>query len=135
MTTEYVEKIEGELKARFTKELKLRLPGFVTLQYSTAGAPDRSIVGAARQTNWEFKHGTPAFRSPGNQELECMRIAAAGHCRYVIWQEVAEVKKTIIAHPRDVFNRDGGWDIPAIAWCVGHDMRWLVEHVKREHGL
>jgi len=131
-----MKKIEGELKRQFTEELRRLAPGFLVLQYSTAGAPDRSIVGIGRQTNWEFKHATPSFDSPGNQELECTRIAAAGHCRYVLWHQVGDAKKTLIVHPKDVLRRDhGDWNIPSMAMCVGHDMRWLVEYVMKEHGL
>lgn len=39
-------KREAELKALFRREMRRRLPGFMLLQYATAGAPDREIVGA-----------------------------------------------------------------------------------------
>ena len=127
-------KREGELKSQFRKELARQLPGFVTLAYATAGAPDRSIIGAGRQTNWEAKHGTPAFVSPGSQELACLRLAAAGHCRYIIWQERNGVERTLIVHPKNVRDRQG-WTFDPDAWCVGFDMRWLVDQVKKAHGV
>jgi hypothetical protein len=127
-------KREAELKSSFGEELKRQLPGFLSLSYSTNGAPDREIVGAGITTRWEFKHATPTFRSPGDQELMCMRLAAAGHCRYVIWHEVKGIEKTMIAHPKEIHRRDG-WNIHAEAWCVGFDMKWLVSQIKKEHRL
>lgn len=154
-------KREGELKSLFGEELKRQAPGFLVLQYATNGAPDRSVVGNGRQTNWEAKHATPDFRSPGDQELMCCRLAVQGHCRYVIWLELParckdcgatsmsttcnvsgfacipseSIKKTVIAHPSEVFQKQGkGRFIRPIEWCVGFDMRWLVAQVLKEHG-
>lgn len=127
-----VPKQEAELKQAFTRELKRQLPGFLILHYATNGAPDREIVGGSVTTRWECKHGTPAFRSPGDQELMCMRLAAVAHCRYIIWDERRGFKKTLIVHPSEVFNRRE-WSFNAEAWCVGHNMRWLVEQVKKAH--
>jgi len=128
-------KREGELKSKFNSELK-RLPGFYVLQYATNGAPDRSIVGAGRQTNWEAKHGTPDFKSLGDQELLCCRLAVAAHCRYIIWQEThgSIGPKTMIVHPLKVMNRTS-WFVEAEAWCIGFDMRWLVDQIAKAHGV
>jgi hypothetical protein len=125
-------KYEAELKSLFYAELKRQLPGFYVLQYATNGAPDRSIVGSGRQTNWEGKHATPDFKSPADQELLCCRLAYAAHCRYIIWYEHGEVQKTMIVHPMKVMHRRGR-DLEAESWCVGFDMRWLVEQVRRAH--
>lgn len=129
-------KREAELKRAFTAKMKLLLPDFIMLQYSTAGAPDRSITANGRTTTWEFKHGTPQFKSPGIQELLCMRLAMEGHCRYVIWQEWQGIERTLIVHPRAVHHRTG-WDLHLVAeaLCGGFDMRWLVEQVRRAHLL
>lgn len=126
--------MEGELKSRFAAELKRQLPGFLVLHYATNGAPDRSIVGAGRQSNWEAKHATPAFRSPGDQELMCCRLAAASHCRYIIWHEHRGIQKTMIVHPLKVMHRNG-WNLEAEAWCTGFDMKWLVSEIRKVHGL
>ena len=125
-------KREAELKSLFGKELRRQLPGFYLLQYSTNGAPDRSVVGAGRQTNWEMKHGTPDFDSPGDQELMCARMAQASHCRYVVWQEQRGVQRTLIVHPKDVMNRSG-WNLVPEVFCVGFDMRWLVAQIRIAH--
>jgi hypothetical protein len=127
-------KREGELKSAFAREMKNRLPGFLVLQYATNGAPDRSVAGAGRQTNWEFKHGTPAFDSPGDQELECCRLAFVAHCRYIIWHEKNGIQKTMIVHPQKVMDR-ASWDLEAEVWTPGFDMRWLVEQVRKAHGI
>ena len=127
-------KREGELKSKFAQEMKRRLPGFYLLQYSTNGAPDRSIVGAGRQTNWEAKHGTPDFLSPGDQELLCCRMAAASHCRYIVWLERGAMRKTLIVHPLKIMNRVS-WNLEAETWCTGFNMTWLVSKVREAHGL
>ena len=127
-------KQEAKLKADFGKELALQLPGFVMLSYATAGGPDRTILGHGRQTNWEMKHATPDFVSPGRQELICMRMAGAGHCRYVIWYEHDGMQQTMIVHPRMVHFRTG-WNLEAEAWCIGFNHRWLVDQIRQAHGL
>ena len=126
-------KIEGELKSRFATELR-NLPGFYMLQYATNGAPDRTIIGAGRQTNWEMKHGTPDFLSHGDQELMCCRLAVAGHCRYVVWHEHRGSQKTMIVHPKEVMHRTS-WNLIPEAFCVGFDMRWLVNEIRKAHGV
>lgn len=127
-------KREAELKAMFTRELKRQLPRFIVQLFSSANSPDRSITGNGRTTHWEFKHGTPDFESPGGQTLFCARLAAQGHCRYVIWQEDARggVPRTLIVHPKMVLGRDSP-NIVAEDFCIDYDMRWLVEQVKRAH--
>lgn len=127
-------KREAELKSLFRRALIKRLPTFQMLQYSTVGAPDRSILGYGVQTNWEAKHGTPDFESPGNQELVCMRLAAASHCRYIIWQESADGvgQRTMIVHPIKVKFRNG-WTLEPETFCIGYDMKWLVEQVMKAH--
>lgn len=125
-------KREGELKSLFGKELKRQLPGFYMLQYSTNGAPDREIVGAGVSTRWEMKHATPDFLSPGDQELMCERLAFVAHCRYVVWWERGPIQKTMIVHPREVRQRVG-WNLVPEAFCVGFNMRWLVDQVRKAH--
>lgn len=125
-------KREGELKSLFGAEFKRQLTGFYMLHYATAGAPDRTIVGAGRQTNWEMKHGTPDFVSPGNQELLCCRLAQVAHCRYVVWYEHRGRQKTMIVHPEQIRCRTN-WQVTPEASCTGFDMRWLVEQIRKAH--
>lgn len=127
-------KREAALKSALFQELKRQLPEFRVLQYATAGAPDRSIVGGGFQSNWECKHGCPTFISPGNQELFCMRLAVAGHCRYILWTETANGanKRTLIIHPRAMHER-ASWTPEAEAACAGFNHRWLVDYIKQVH--
>jgi hypothetical protein len=128
-------KREAALKAAFFKDLKRQAPSFYVLQYSTAGAPDREIVGNGVTTRWEFKHACPTFTSHENQELFCTRLAVAGHCRYVFWWESSNGtgRCTMIVHPLKVLKRIGH-QLEAEARTDGFDHAWLVEQVKRAHG-
>jgi hypothetical protein len=129
-------KIEAQLKQQFTKELKRQLPGAVVLQYATNGAPDREVVYNGISTRWEFKHATPRFESPGIQELMCARLGAVSHCRYVIWHQWKDVKRTLIVQPQSVIGQNGsGRNIEPEAFCSGFDMQWLVNEVRKAHGV
>ena len=122
------ERIEAELKSAAMQELRYRHPNFVIVEYATVGAPDREVVGRGISTRWEFKHGTPSFTSVGIQELMMLRLSAAGHARYVIWEERRGIKRTLIVHPKDI----GG--LKPEAWCAGFDHKWLVEQIGKAHG-
>ncbi len=126
-------KREAALKSAWMRELDRQCPHYHVLRYATAGAPDRSIVGDGFQSNWEAKHATPYFSSRDNQELFCARLAAASHCRYVFWRETTKGtgKQTLIVHPRCVL--DGS--LTPEAWTSGYDHRWLVQQVKKAHGM
>ena len=129
-------KREGELKAAAMDELSTQCPTFLVLLQATAGAPDRAIVGNGKTSWLEFKHATPEFESPGNQELMCMRLALQGYCRYVIWQEGARGygQRTLIVHPREVHQRTS-WKVIPEVYCMGYDHRWLVRFIQKVHGL
>jgi hypothetical protein len=129
-----IPKIEGALKSQIAAELKRQLPGFYLLQYSTNGAPDREIVGAGRSTRWEVKHGTPDFLSPGDQELMCCRLAVADHCRYIIFQDIRGIQRTLIVRPRDVKERTSWLLDPETSW-PGFDMKSLVRYIGGVHGV
>ena len=130
----YTNKEEGRLKSLFARELKRQAPEFLVLLYATNGAPDREIVGNGITTRWEFKHATPDFRSPGDQEILCVRLAEQGHCRYVIWFDNRGLQLTMIVHPRDVLGRKGrGLGIKVETHCIGFDMKWLVAQVLKAH--
>lgn len=126
-------KREAELKSQFRKTMHRMLPSFYLLEYATNGAPDREIVGNGISTRWEFKHATPTFKSPLDQELTCCRLAAAAHCRYVIWWESGPVQRTMIVHPLHVHKRTD-WTLTEESGCAGFDMAWLVDQVRKAHG-
>ena len=127
-------KREASLKSNFFAALRKRCPSFYVLRHATRAAPDWSITGAGRTTFWEFKHGTPDFDSPGDQELMCMRLAVAGYSRYVIWSESVRGvgQRTLIVHPRAVHERREKAMI-AEAWCVGFDHNFVVDFVLKTH--
>ena len=102
MTT--MSKREAELKRKFTKALHARVPKFVVQLFASNGSPDRAITGNGVTSMWEFKHAVPRFISPGNQALTCTRLAAQGHCRYVIWLSDGADETTLIVHPRHVLK-------------------------------
>lgn len=124
-------KREAELKAAFMRELSRQCPQFIVLHYLSAGAPDREIVGHGITTRWEMKHCTPGYISHGIQELICMRLAVEGHCRYILWKENGEERQTLIVHPKDVHFKTGVVE----ASCDGFNHTWLVDYVRKEHGL
>ncbi len=132
-----IPKREGELKSAFTEELKRQCPSFVVILHATAGAPDRSIHGAGQGSSWEFKHATPDFESPGIQELFCMRLDEAHHCRYVLWWENGSDQRTMIVRPRAIFRHTHTRSVMpyADAWVYGFNHHWLVCQVKKAHGL
>lgn len=127
-------KQEGVLKAAFARELKRQLPHYEVLFYATAGAPDRTIVGDGRQTNWECKHLVPSMSTQGLQELTCMRLAVQGHCKYVLWSESRGMKRTLIVEPRIVYawlRHEGALRPEAVT--EGFDHAWLVQQVRKAH--
>lgn len=126
-----IHKQEALLKAAFTKELRRQMPTFLVLHYATAGAPDREIVGAGRTTRWECKHATPGYDSIELQVLTCRRLALADHCRYIFWMEKKGTKRTMILHPERIHDKT----LTPETWCIGFDMRWLVDQVAHAHGL
>jgi len=130
-----VTKREAELKAEFGRVLAQRLPGFVSQRLLDAGAPDRAIVGGGSTTFLEFKHGTPDFDSPGNQELAAMRLEAAGDCRYVIWRENANGsdKRTLIVRPRFLHYFRTTWELRADETFAGFNHLSVVEWLRRKH--
>jgi len=130
-------KREGELKAGAMSEVRRLRPAYQILLLATAGGPDRVIVGDARTTFWEFKHGTPDFESQGNQELCCRRLAAQGaYCRYVIWQENADGfgQRTMIVHPDMIARREGSRVVPE-TFCTGFNHAWLARQILWAHRL
>ena len=124
-------KREAELKSTFFREFRRQCPGYIVLLYATAGAPDREIVASGRSSRWEFKHGTPHFTSHGVQALFCARLAAAQHCRYVVWQETATGvgERTMIVHPLRVLEET----LTPEVWTTGYDHGWLVHQIRRVH--
>ncbi len=97
-------KMEGDLKANLVAEIRSQFPGFMVHLHQDVrrhGIADLSVTGLGKTTWWELKHGNPLSRSEGIQELELIKMEAAGRCRYIIWSEHANggLKRTLIARP------------------------------------
>lgn len=111
-------------------QAKVEMPGYVLLRHEdvrTGGIPDLSVTGVGRTSWWEFKHGTPSFETNGLQEVTCLRLAAAGICFYIIFEENLSVKRTLIVHPRYIK------ELKPHAWTTGFDNRFIIEFIKGIH--
>ncbi|MCR4301824.1 MAG: hypothetical protein NUV51_09460 [Sulfuricaulis sp.] len=126
-------KQESLLKSALVRTLKEQLPGFIVLRHEdvrTSGIPDISVTGGGR-TSWiEVKHATPHLETRGIQELTCLRLAGAGFCRYLVYQENkrGNGKRTLIVHPKHI------GDMLPETFCVGYDHRWVAEYLRKIHG-
>lgn len=132
-------KRESFLKTALMRELRSTLPDCVALRHEdrfTNGIPDISITMHGKTSWWECKHGTPRFDSLGNQELLCQRLAVQGYCRYIIWTESKSgiEQRTMIVHPRELYGRNEV-GMNAEAFCMGFNMHWLVDQVRKAHGV
>ena len=128
-------KREGQLKSAFTAEFRRQHPQYLMLLLATGGGPDRLIVGNGKVSFWEFKHATPSFRSPGRQELVCLRLVEQDiHCRYVLWWENSSGwdQRTLIVEPHIIHERKER-PLVAEAWCCGFNHPWLTNDIYRVH--
>jgi hypothetical protein len=125
---------EATLKNQLVKKLRELMPGFVILRHEdrhTAGIPDISVTGCGRTSWWEVKHANPDWKSRGIQELTCMRLAAAGICFYITYEDKTGVKRTIISTPREA-AATGGLEGE---WTRGFDHRFVATFIMKVHGL
>lgn len=137
-----ISKAEAELRSAFmvVAERVLGPLQFVLLRHEDirlGGVPDLSVTGLGK-TSWiEFKHGTPYFESPGNQELMMMRLAKNGYyARYLIWRErEGEGKTTNIVNPVELFRRgrDGQREFVAERATAGFNHGWLAMEILKTH--
>lgn len=132
-------KREGKFKQALRDRIKVALPAFYVLSHvdATNGIPDLSISGNGTTTWWEFKHGTPDFTSRGVQVMTCRKLAAASFCRFVVfWENGAGEKRTYILHPSQVvFGRNSDTILSVDCYTEGFDYDWLIDQIKRAHGL
>jgi hypothetical protein len=123
-------KHESDYKATLMRELRARLTGCVALRHEdrfTSGIPDISVTLHGRTSWWEAKV-TPVV-SKSIQELTMLRLAAAGYARYVVWEDKCGIRRTLIVHPKHLS------DLTPEAFCVGFDMKWLVEQIRVVHSV
>lgn len=121
---------EANLKQSLVEALRQHLRGAVVIRHEdrfTSGIPDVSVTLLGLTSWWECKHACPSIDSRGIQELTALRLAVAGYCRYLVWEEKKDVKRTMILHPNQLAGM-----VPE-AFCAGFDHRWVVEYVRRVH--
>jgi hypothetical protein len=102
-------------EAQFSRELQKRLNDalrgtpHVVIKHNDAlpGVPDTSVT-YNRRTLWlESKKADPSFVFGGLQQLTCLRLAAAGLCRIVIFD--VHLDAVIIIEPQQIDQwRTGG---------------------------
>jgi hypothetical protein len=122
---------ESSLTTDLLKALRAALPNAVVLKHNErvlSGVPDFSVTLAGRTSWWEVKFG-PRIVSKGIQQLTCARLAVAGQCRYIWFQELRGHRQTLILHPKHLQNED----LQPESWCLGFDMWWLVQKVREAH--
>jgi hypothetical protein len=111
------------------------LKGYVIQKHNDrakSGTPDISITGREFTSWWEVKYADPTFDSPGIQELTCMRLAVAGYCRYLIYDNRYSMPTTGILHPNNIRNWTGKMD--DYEWVrdgIAH--KSFIEYVKTLH--
>lgn len=122
-------KHESDYKAALMRELRSS-PGCVALRHEdrfTSGIPDISVTRGGRTSWWECKHANPGIKSEGIQELTMLRLAAAGYARYIVWEEVRGILRTLIVHPMHIST------LQPETFCRSFDMLWLVEQIRKVH--
>lgn len=132
---------ETSLKADLMECMRTNLRGFIGLRHEDklqAGIPDISVTGLGRTSWWEAKFADPDFTSRGIQELTMLRLAAAGHARYLIYDASKFVPRILIVHPKHFKE----WATEFEAWvdCRADakgapifDQKWVVDHIRRVH--
>lgn len=125
-------KRESSLKSAFMAQLHKDLPAYIAIRHEdvrTAGIPDLSITARNITSWWEFKHGTPKFKSSGIQELTMLRLAQAGFARYIIWLEDRDGsnKQTLIVQPSQLST------LQAERHCLGFNHAFLTDFIQGVH--
>ena|SRR5215467_12268099 len=131
---------EKYLKKVLTAKLRKTRPNWVVLRIetgeTTAGVPDLLVVGEGFTSLWEGKYANPDFKSKGIQELTCLRLDRAGYCRYIVWQELDETKRTLIMKPSEMHNWTDLNLIPENAnfYDDTHfNMEWIIDYIIKVH--
>ena len=127
-----METTEAKLKTKLVEHLRKMYPGYVVLRHEdrfTFGIPDISVTGHGRTSWWEAKHANPDFESLGYQELTMLRLSAGGYARYIIWEEIGDVKRTLIVHPKLLCD----WSSRHESYSVGFNHHWMGEQIQKVH--
>lgn len=131
-----ISKHEASFKRSLKMAIEIALPRFEVfpLADTSSGLPDWLIAGNGVMSMLEFKHATPTFKSRGIQVVTARRLARAGHCRYVVFWEHGEEKRTCIIHPQSVLP---GYNsiVAAELTVIGHSNEFVISYVRKVHGL
>ena len=122
---------ESSLTTDLLRELRARLPGAVVMKHSElrlSGVPDFSVTLGGRTSWFEVKYG-PRIISKGIQQLTCARLASAGMCRYIFFEEKRGVRRTLVLHPKHID------DLMPEVWHVGFNHRFVCDFVRQVHGV
>ena len=145
-------KTEDWFKGEFVKQLRLTMPGCVTIRHEdqyTAGVPDISHSWMGHTSWWEAKAVCPTpgreLRTTGVQILTCSRLDVCGSlCRYLVWLEDGDGPVTLAVKAESLIApiiHHGMTKIPAkqvralgIKIADGHDFKQAAEFVRQIHG-
>jgi hypothetical protein len=106
--------------------IKRGIPGPVIIKHAdslTSGGPDVSVTWFGMTSWWEFKTGDRVHWKNALQQLTCRRLAAAGECRVVLYEEIEEERRTVILTP----------DEKELAAVAGFDNQFILSWVTEVH--
>lgn len=99
--------------------------------YALSGVPDITITWNGRTSWWEAKHATPRIQGTGLQHLTARRLAAAGHCWYIVYEtHSANGDRTCLVRPEHV--GENGYFRPD-AFHTGIDHAFILDFIRRVH--
>lgn len=94
---------EADLTQDLMKFAHADMRGSVTLKHAekfTTGIPDFSHTWRKMTSWWEVKFwNNGSFDAPKLQHLTCRRLAAAGTCHYIIYEQREDKQRVVIVHP------------------------------------
>jgi len=124
---------ETSLTQDLIEMCRTAMPGCVTLkisaQWNNAGYPDLTHTWRRLTSWWEVKHyDNEKFASPPLQHVTCRRLAHAGVCHYIIYEERHHRRRTLIVHP-ELLDR---WEDSA-DYCDGFNHLWVARFMAHVH--
>ena len=118
---------ENQLLSSCLKLLRSQLPGAEIIKHAdpmTSGIPDVSVTWHGKTSWWEFKQGEKIKWSNALQQLTCRRLASAGNCRVVFYEEKRMIRRTCICTPDETIE----------VFATGFDHQFVVDVIRRTHG-
>ena len=122
-----------DLLTLLREEFEDRLRGvvFKHADYATTGIPDITTTLYARTAWWEVKRADPFIKGTGLQHLTARRLASAGHCWYIVYEEILGRWRTCLVRPQDV-------DATGRFSCLSHwtndiNHQFVLDFMRRVH--